>query len=66
MITRDYFMAAKCTNSTGYCYSAKVGSYKGFVKSNSGVFRLMAAELKQELLLIRPNGNFEVVSFNRV
>jgi hypothetical protein len=66
MITRDYFMAAKCTNSTGYCYRAKIGSYKGFVKSNSGVFRLMGEELKQELLLIRPDGNFEVVSFNRV
>jgi hypothetical protein len=59
-------MNAKCTDSTGYCYNSKIGSYSSLLSNSGEVFKIMTNELKKELLEMRPKGNFEVVSFNRV
>ena len=66
MFKRTYFMNAKCTENTGYCYSSRIRVYSSFFSNSSEVFDIMTKEIKDELLDIRPNGNFEVVSFNRL
>ncbi len=67
MIKRNYFMYAKCTDlSSGYCYRSTIGSYSSIFPDSGFVFDDMSNKFKQELLSIRPNGNFEVVAFNRV
>ena len=66
MIKRFYFMNAKCTSSTGYCYSSTIGCYSSFFPSAGKVFSESSDKLKKELLDIRPDGQFEVISFNKV
>ena len=66
MFNRNYFMSAKCTSSTGYCYQARIGTYNSITPKVGSVYQQMTDELKAELLEIRPDGVFEVVSFNRV
>ena len=66
MIKRSYFMSAKCTDSTGYCYQSKTGTYKSFTEQGIQVYTMFSDEIKKELLAIRPYGHFEVVSFNRI
>ena len=66
MINREYFIAAKVTDSTGYCYISKIGSYKSFLSNPGAVFALMTDEVKKELLSTSPTGQFEVIAFNRV
>jgi len=61
-----YFMNAKCTDNSGYCYSSRVGTYSSFLSNSDEVYNIMTKELKDELFKIRPSGQFEVVSFNRV
>ena len=65
MIERSYFIGAKCTDGNGYCFQAKIMMYKSFLPNAGEVYTEMTNELKAELLAIRPNGQFEVVSFNR-
>ncbi len=66
MIKRNYFMYAKCTDlSNGYCYRSTIGSYSSIFPDSIFVFDDMSKKFKQELLSIRPNGNFEVIAFNR-
>lgn len=66
MFKRTYFMNAKCTNSTGYCYQSKTGSYRSFTSKDLEVYKIFCNEIKKELLEIRPDGQFEVISFNRI
>jgi hypothetical protein len=66
MIKRLYFMSAKVTEGTGYCYTSRLTPYSSIFSDGNFAFNDMAKKLKDELLAIRPNGQFEVVSFNRV
>ena len=66
MIERMYFMNAKCSEATGYCYSSRVTSYTSFRAQADVIYRMMTDELIKELKEIRPHGQFEVISFNRV
>ncbi len=66
MISRNYFMSARCVESTGFCYMSTIGSYSSIFPNSSFVFDDMSANFKKKLLDIRPNGNFEVVSFNKI
>jgi len=66
MIKRQYFMSAKCAESNGYCYISTIGSYSSILPDSVFVFDDMSKKFKSQLLAIRPNGYFEVVSFNRV
>ena len=66
MIKRQYFMSAKCVESSGYCYMSTIGSYSSILSDSAFVFDDMSDSFKKKLLAIRPNGHFEVVSFNRV
>ena len=59
-------MNAKCTDSSGYCYQSKTGTYNSLTSQGVHVYTLFAAEIKKELLEIRPDGQFEVISFNRI
>ncbi len=65
MFKRNYFMSAKCTESNGYCFLSTIGSYSSIFPDSAFVFGDMSKKFKQELLSIRPNGNFEVTAFNR-
>lgn len=66
MIKRYYFISAKCTESTGYCYISRIGAYTSFLPDSGKAYDLIVGQVKKELLEIRPNGNFEVTSFNKV
>ena len=66
MFKRNYFMAARCTESNGYCFLSTIGSYSSILPDIAFVFNDMSEKFKQDLLSIRPNGNFEIVAFNRV
>jgi len=66
MIKRFYFMSAKVTEGTGYCYTSRIASYSSIFPHSAFVLDDMAKEFKEKLFAVRPNGNFEVVSFNRV
>jgi len=66
MIKRSYFMSAKCTDTNGYCFVSQTATYSSIFANHESVFDSFTNELKEKLLQVRPNGNFEVVSFNRV
>jgi len=66
MIKRQYFMAAKCVDSKGYAFQSTMGSYRSIFAQPVFVFDDMSRKFKQDLQKIRPNGQFEVVAFNRV
>ena len=66
MIKRHYFMSARCVESTGYCYMSTIGSYSSIFPNSSFVFDDMSDIFKKKLLDIRPHGNFEVTSFNKI
>lgn len=66
MIKRYYFINARCTEVDGYCYLSKVGAYSSFLSNVEQVYTLMTDSIKKELLEVRPNGKFEVVSFNKI
>ena len=66
MIKRQYFMAAKCVDSNGYSFQSTMGSYRSIFAQPVFVFDDMSRKFKQDLQKIRPNGQFEVVAFNRV
>ena len=66
MIRRTYFMSAKCTDSTGYCYMNRTGVYSSILPSPVVVFDMFVNDVKKELLKTRPDGQFEVISFNRI
>jgi hypothetical protein len=66
MFKRNYFINGKCTDNSGYCYLSRIGTYSSFTAQVDVVFTMMTNELKKELLEIMPQGNFEVVSFNRI
>ena len=66
MIKRSYFMSARCTDGAGYCYQSKTGTYSSFTSQGEYVYTLFSEEIKKELLAIRPDGQFEVVSFSRI
>ena len=66
MIKRNYFMYAKCTDLSGYCYRSTISSYSSIFPDSVFVFDDMSKKFKQELLSIRPSGNVEIIAFNRV
>jgi len=66
MIKRYYFINARCTESNGYCYVSRLMYYTSIFSSVEDAYSFLTKETKKELLGIRPNGNFEVTSFNRV
>jgi len=66
MINRFYFMNAKVTDANGYCYSSTIGAYRSCIPDPAKVFDEFSNKIKKELLEIRPYGQFEVISFNRV
>ena len=66
MIKRNYFMSARCVESSGYCYISTIGSYSSILSNSTFVFDDMSEKFKKQLLKIRPLGNFEVVAFNQV
>ena len=66
MIKRQYFMYAKCVDRKGYTFQSTMGSYRSIFSQPVFVFDDMSRKFKQELQKIRPNGQFEVVAFNRV
>ena len=66
MFKRNYFMSARCVESSGYCYISTIGSYSSFFSDSDFVFDDMSAHFKEKLLKIRPLGNFEVVAFSKV
>ena len=66
MIKRQYFMAAKCTESNGYSFYSAIGSYRSIFSQTNLVYDQMSSDFKKRLQKIRPNGQFEVVTFNRV
>jgi len=66
MIKRSYFMYARCSEGNGYCSRSKIVSYYSIFPDSGFVFDDMSNKFKQELLSIKPNGNFEVIAFNRV
>jgi len=66
MIKRNYFMNARCSEGNSYCYRSTICSYSSIFPNSVFVFDDMIKKFKQELLSIRPNGNFEVIAFNRV
>ena len=66
MIKRNYFMAAKCTGINGYAFTSGIVSHHSAFAQPSFVFDGICKKLEDELLKIRPNGQFEVVAFNRV
>lgn len=59
-------MSAKCVESTGYCHYSTIGTYRSILPNSAAVFDDMTTKFKKELLEIRPHGNFEVVSFNKI
>lgn len=66
MFTRVYFVNARATDETGYSYSSRLIAHKSFFPDPSRVFNRVAESLKQELSERRPDGLFELISFNRV
>lgn len=66
MINRQYFISAKVTDSTGYCFSSKLCSFKSLFSNSDKVYCEATDKLRAELLAIRPDGQFEVIAFNRV
>tara|TARA_R110002020_G_scaffold475368_1_gene709765 strand:- start:842 stop:1042 length:201 start_codon:yes stop_codon:yes gene_type:complete len=66
MIKRQYFMSAKCSESNGYAFQSTMGSYRSIFAQPVFVFDDMSRKFKQKLLKVRPNGQFEVLAFNRV
>ena len=66
MFTRMYFINARVTDSAGYSCKSMLIAHTSFLSDPAKPYRDAVKNMKEELISIRPDGKFEVISFNPV